>query len=242
VLDVEADGDTNLQRVPRRLVNELRMGGISSSALDAGRWRSTSFLVSLYPDAVDSSATSASAELRVLGVVTVLWWVLPGPCFGAYGAAVNSMRMAALSTTFEPAKLEEAKNLSFCGCIRRPVGGPPGPPPSPYAARHCFGRSLSVHSGRHKAKVRRVPTPCHSQRIAHWGPCGKTRVVLQNLRPKPEPADIRDSRRRCALVEVWVSRDVEPPVGLAVRLRALGAEVRGCAPLDGAEQLAEMQP
>jgi hypothetical protein len=142
----------------------------------------------------------------------------------------------------EPAKLEEAKNLSFCGRIRRPVGGPPGPPPSPYAARHCFGRSLSVHSGRHKAKVRRVPTPCHSQRIAHWGPCGKTRVVLQNLRPKPEPADIRDSRRRCALVEVWVSRDVEPPVGLAVRLRALGAEVRGCAPLDGAEQLAEMQP
>jgi UDP:flavonoid glycosyltransferase YjiC (YdhE family) len=36
--------------------------------------------------------------------------------------------------------------------------------------------------------------------------------------------------------------DVEPPVGLAVRLRALGAEVRGCAPPDCAEQLAEMQP
>jgi hypothetical protein len=41
---------------------------------------------------------------------------------------------------------------------------------------------------------------------------------------------------------VWVSRDVEPPVGLAVRLRALGAEVRVCAPPDCAEQLAEMQP
>jgi hypothetical protein len=35
--------------------------------------------------------------------------VLPGPCFGAYGAAANSMRMAALSTTFEPAKLEEGE-------------------------------------------------------------------------------------------------------------------------------------
>ena len=36
--------------------------------------------------------------------------------------------------------------------------------------------------------------------------------------------------------------DVEPLVGLAVRLRALGAEVRVCAPPDCAEQLAEMQP
>ena len=88
-----------------------------------------------------------NAELRVLGVVMVLWWVLPGPCFGACGAAANSVRMAALSTTFELAKLERVKNLSFCGCIRRPVGGPPGSPPSPYAAGHCFGSSLSVHSG-----------------------------------------------------------------------------------------------
>jgi rifampicin monooxygenase len=41
------------------------------------------------------------------------------------------------------------------------------------------------------------------------------------------------------LVDVWALRDVEPPVGLAVRLRALGAEVRVCAPPDCAEQLAE---
>jgi vancomycin aglycone glucosyltransferase len=41
---------------------------------------------------------------------------------------------------------------------------------------------------------------------------------------------------------VRVSRDVEPPVELAVRLRALGAEVRVCAPPDCAERLAEMQP
>jgi len=39
---------------------------------------------------------------------------------------------------------------------------------------------------------------------------------VQNLRPKPEPAEIRDSRSTCAFVGVWVSRDVEPQVGLAV--------------------------
>ncbi len=52
MLHVEADGDTNLQRVPRRLVNELRMGGRSSSEVDAGGWRSTWLLVSLYPEEV----------------------------------------------------------------------------------------------------------------------------------------------------------------------------------------------
>jgi hypothetical protein len=41
---------------------------------------------------------------------------------------------------------------------------------------------------------------------------------------------------------MWVSRDVEPPAGLAVRLRALGAEVRVRAPPDCAEQVPEMQP
>jgi hypothetical protein len=65
---------------------------------------------------------------------------------------------------------------------------------------------------------------------------------LHNLRPKPEPAEIGESRSACALVDVWASLNVEPPVGLAVRLRALGAEVRVCAPPDCAEQLAEMQP
>ena len=42
--------------------------------------------------------------------------------------------------------------------------------------------------------------------------------------------------------DVWAALNVEPTVGLAVRLRALGAEMRVCAPPDCAEQLAEMQP
>ena len=44
------------------------------------------------------------------------------------------------------------------------------------------------------------------------------------------------------LYRLWVLRDVKPPVGLAVWLRARGAEVRVCAPPDCVEQLAEMQP
>jgi vancomycin aglycone glucosyltransferase len=43
------------------------------------------------------------------------------------------------------------------------------------------------------------------------------------------------------LLSTYGSRaDVEPLVGLAVRLRALGAEVRVCAPPDCAERLAEV--
>jgi hypothetical protein len=62
--------------------------------------------------------------------------------------------------------------------------------------------------------------------------------VLQNLQPKPESAEITDSQRKGAFVDVG-SADVEPPLELAVRLRALGAQVRACAPPDCAEQLAE---
>jgi vancomycin aglycone glucosyltransferase len=43
------------------------------------------------------------------------------------------------------------------------------------------------------------------------------------------------------LLSTYGSRgDVEPMVGLAVRSRALGAEVRGCAPPDFAELLARV--
>ncbi len=44
---------------------------------------------------------------------------------------------------------------------------------------------------------RSVPTPFHSQHIAHWGTCGKTRVVPQNHRPKPEPAEMGVAKCVC---------------------------------------------
>jgi hypothetical protein len=66
------------------------------------------------------------------------------------------MRVAALSTTFEPAVLKGVRNFSFRGCIRWPTGDPPGPAVPPYAARRRFARRLSVHSGR--SGERGVPT------------------------------------------------------------------------------------
>lgn len=68
---------------------------------------------------------------------------------GSRGAATISVSMAALSTTFGPALLMRVKNFSLCGCIRRPIGDPPGPTISPYVAQHRFAQSLSVHSGQH---------------------------------------------------------------------------------------------
>jgi hypothetical protein len=47
-----------------------------------------------------------------------------------------------------PALLMRVKNISLRGCIRRPIGDPPGPTVPPYAARRRFARRLSVHSGR----------------------------------------------------------------------------------------------
>jgi hypothetical protein len=92
-------------------------------------------------------------------VVTVLWWVLPGPCFGAYGAAANSMRMAALSTTFEPAKLEEGEEPLVLRLHPQARGRSSWTTASPYAARHCFGRSLSVHSGPQRQRQGGYPLP-----------------------------------------------------------------------------------
>jgi hypothetical protein len=42
------------------------------------------------------------------------------------------------------------KNFAFGGCVRRPVGDPPGPTVPPYAARRRFARRLSVHSGQER--------------------------------------------------------------------------------------------
>ena len=47
------------------------------------------------------------------------------------------------------------------------------------------------------------------------------------------------ARRACVVIDLWGRGDVGPLVGLAVRLRALGAEVRVCAPPEWAERPAD---
>jgi hypothetical protein len=97
------------------------------------------------------------------------------------------MRMAALSTTFEPALLKRVKNFSLrapsvapreilLGRRYRRTGAPP--------LREEVVRPQRTTRGKENA------TPLHSQRIAHRGACGKTRFVPQNRRPRPEPAEM----------------------------------------------------
>jgi hypothetical protein len=71
-------------------------------------------------------------------------------------------------------------------------------------------------------------TPCHFQRIAHRGACGKTRVGPQNRRPDQERTKAW-GHDAGVLLSTDGRRGDEPLVGLAVRLRVLGAEVRVCA-------------
>ena len=117
----------------------------------------------------------------------------------------------------------------------------PGCPGSARAAT-CATICAAASACRRRATARstRGNNPFHLQHIAHRGACGKTRVVPQNDWPKPEPADIGGSEMR-VLLWTWGSRgDVEPMLGFAVALRALGAEVRMCAPPDFAELLARV--
>lgn len=100
------------------------------------------------------------------------------------------------------------------------------------ASRARCGRALSVHYGRPKAKARRLPTPCHCQLITRGGPCSKALGVAQNRRPRPELGDIRDSRSTCAFIDYGFCGMGNRRAGLAVWLRARGAEVRVCAPPD----------
>ena len=72
----------------------------------------------------------------------------------------------------------------------------------PYAARCRFVRRLSVHSGRKRQGVTRsLPLLIYS---APGGLRQDPGRVAESP-PKPEPAEIRESRSTCALVDVWVS-------------------------------------
>jgi hypothetical protein len=56
------------------------------------------------------------------------------------------------------------------------------------AVRHRFARGCPSTAD-NKGKGR-VDTPLHFQYIAHRGACGKTRVVPQNGRPRPESTEM----------------------------------------------------
>jgi hypothetical protein len=89
-----------------------------------------------------------------------------------------------------------------------------------------------------KGKGKEISLLATFKRIADWGACGKTRVVLQNRRPDQERTKTWGHDVR-VLLSTYGGRGDEPLVGLAVRLRALGAEVRVCAPPDWAERPAD---
>jgi hypothetical protein len=93
-----------------------------------------------------------------------------------------------------------------------------------------------------KSKGKESTIPCQSQHIAHRGPCGKTRVVPQNLRPKPEPADQGFAKYVCPGRHMGLAgrQTAGGTRGAVVGTRRGGAGVRVCAQ-DCAEQLAEKQ-
>jgi len=65
------------------------------------------------------------------------------------------------------------------------------------------------------------PTPCHYQRIAHGGPCGKTRGMSQTCWPKPGPAEMR----ACVVVDGWVARGRRTDGGTRGAVRTSDAEL-----------------
>ena len=115
----------------------------------------------------------------------------------------------------------EVKNVPFRGCIRGPMGDPPG------SAAAVTRRAAASRGGCPSRAVRKgkgaVPTPLHFQRIAHRGAMRQDRVV-------PAIAGRGQQLRTCGTREVRVllstygGRRGRRTAGkaLAVRLRKLG--------------------
>jgi hypothetical protein len=126
-----------------------------------------------------------------------------------------------------PAK---GKNFSFRGCIRRPMGHPPGPTTcTPVRGAPPLCKKVVSSQRTTEAKARRS----HSLPLLTYsapGACGKTWVGPQNRRPDQESTKTWGHDVR--VLSTDGGRGDGPLVGLAVRLRALGVEVRVCAPPD----------
>src|SRR5688500_8203638 len=101
--------------------------------------------------------------------------------------------------------------------------------------RAAVREEVSVRPGRQRERS------THSFPLSTYSAPGGLRQ--EPGRAAESPAEARTygngSRRMGVLVSTYGSRgDVEPMVGLAVRLQALGAGVRTCAPPDLADRLA----
>jgi hypothetical protein len=128
-----------------------------------------------------------------------------------------------------PAK---GKNFSFRGCIRRSMGHPPGPTTCT-AVRGAPPLRKKVVNSQRTTKARRslsLPLLTYSRLGAlRQDPGRAAELAAGPKRAKTWGHDVR------VLLSTYGLRGDEPLVGLAVGLRALGAEVRVCALPDSSE-------
>ena len=159
---------------------------------------------------------------------------LGGRPFGELGPAVawrDDLRENGGALDGVRALPAKEKNLLFRGCIRRPMGHLPGPTTCTAVRGAPPLRKKVVSSQRPtKAKARRShPLPL----LTYSAPGGLRqdpgRAAESAAGPRTDEDMGHDVR---VLLSTDGGRGDEPLVGLAVRLRALGAEVRVCAPPD----------
>jgi hypothetical protein len=135
------------------------------------------------------------------------------------------------------ALLPKGKNFSCPGCIRRPMGHPPGPTTCTAVRGAPPLREKVVSPQRTtKAKVGRS----HSLPLLAYSRLGGLRQDPgRSAESAAGPRTDEDMGPRRACVSTDGGRGDEPLVGVAVRLLALGAEVRVCAPPDSAQRPAD---
>ncbi len=145
----------------------------------------------------------------------------PGHDLGDPGGTLDGVRAL-------PAK---GKDFSFRGCIGRPMGHPPGPTTCTAVRGAPPLRKKVVSSQRMtKAEARRShPLPL----LTYSAPGGLRQDPGRAAESAAGPRTDEDMGHDVGvLLSTEGGRGDESLVGLAVRLRALGAEVRVCAPPD----------
>jgi hypothetical protein len=125
----------------------------------------------------------------------------------------------------------KGKNFSFRGCIRRPLGHPPGPTTCTAVRGAPPLREKVVRSQRTTRQRQGDLTPCHFN-VQRTGGLAARPGSGRRIGGRTENGRRHGATDVRALSSTDGGRGDEPLVGLAVRLRALGAEVRVCAPPD----------